>query len=80
MPGCPLETFHSQILEIGSRLFKPERDLIPQFVNGLPDKFAFFVRAGNIQSYEGALQQPNFEKLMDIVTLPNPRFGGRCSH
>ncbi|KAJ8300934.1 hypothetical protein KUTeg_002741 [Tegillarca granosa] len=36
-PGCPLETFHSQILET--------------------DKLAFFIRAGNIQSYEQSSQQ-----------------------
>ena len=53
----PLEGFHSDILEKGTRLQKPERDMIAKFINGLPHQLAFFVRAGNPQSFQEALQK-----------------------
>lgn len=56
-PGAPIEGFHSQVLEKGSRLDKPERDLISKFINGLPQQLAFFVRAANPKSLQAAFQQ-----------------------
>lgn len=53
----PLEDFHSKIMEKGSRLQKPERDLITKFVNELPDQLAFFVRTASVKSFKDALQQ-----------------------
>jgi len=42
-----LEDFHAVLLDRGSRLQKPERDMISKFVQGLPAQLAFFVHAGN---------------------------------
>jgi hypothetical protein len=56
-PGAPIEGFHSQVLEKGSRLEKPERDLTAKFINGLPQQLAFFVRAANPKNLQAAFQQ-----------------------
>lgn len=53
----PLEDFHSKIMEKGSRLQKPERDFITQFISELPDQLAFFVRTASVKSFKDALQQ-----------------------
>lgn len=56
-PTMAIETFHGQVLEKGSKLDKPERDLTSKFINGLPEQLAFFVRAGNPRCLQDAYQQ-----------------------
>jgi len=51
----PLESFHSIILEKGTRLKKPDRDMTLKFINGLPSQLAFFVRANKVTSFREAL-------------------------
>ncbi|KAK3101520.1 hypothetical protein FSP39_004191 [Pinctada imbricata] len=53
----PLEQFHSEIMEKGMKLQKPERDMITKFINELPTQLAFFVRAASVQSFKEALKQ-----------------------
>ena len=54
-PNQPLESFHSNILEKGTRLKKPDRDMTSKFINGLPSQLAFFVRANKVTSFREAL-------------------------
>ncbi|CAC5377558.1 unnamed protein product [Mytilus coruscus] len=44
-----LEDFHSQILEKGNLLPKSEHEVLARFIEGLPEKMEFFVRAGQHQ-------------------------------
>lgn len=46
-PTMVIETFHGQVLEKGSKLDKPERDLTSKFINGLPQQIVFYLPAGN---------------------------------
>ncbi len=50
-----IEEFHSIVLEKGSRLGKTERDMTNKFLMGLPDRLAFFVRAGRVTTFREAL-------------------------
>lgn len=45
-PGQKIEDFHSQLIEKGSLLQKPDHEMLARFIDGLPEKMAFFVRAG----------------------------------
>lgn len=54
-PGQQLENFHSLVLQKGEKLGKHKRDILIKFIKGLPEKLAFFVRAGNPQTHEAAL-------------------------
>lgn len=69
-PHQPLEQFHSDILEKGTRLKKPERDLISKFISGLPNQLAFFVRAANIQTYSEALQKAKLGEAYGYRATP----------
>jgi hypothetical protein len=44
--GQTFEDYHNQIIEKGTFLQKPEHEIIARFIYGLPEKVAFFVRAG----------------------------------
>ena len=44
--GQSIEDFHSQLIEKGSLLKKPDHEILARFIDGLPEKMAFFVRAG----------------------------------
>ena len=70
--GMAIETFHSQILEKGSRLEKPERDLTAKFINGLPDQLAFFVRAANPVNLQSAFQQAKLGEAYGYHQSLNP--------
>ncbi|CAC5411528.1 unnamed protein product [Mytilus coruscus] len=50
-----LEDFHSQILEKGNLLHKPDHEVLARFIEGLPEKMAFFVRAGQPSDLSAAL-------------------------
>ncbi|CAG2240408.1 unnamed protein product [Mytilus edulis] len=50
-----LEDFHSQILEKGNLLHKPDHEVLARFIEGLPEKMAFFVRAGQPADLSAAL-------------------------
>ena len=43
-PAQDIEDFYCQILEKGQLLSKPEQEIMLKFINGLPDKLAFYVR------------------------------------
>ena len=46
-PGQSLEDYFSKLSEKSQMLEKPEHELVAKFISGLPDKMAFFVRAGH---------------------------------
>ncbi len=50
-----LEEYHGELILLGSKLGKTDRDILLRFVDGLPDQLAFFVRAGHPQSCIEAL-------------------------
>ena len=54
-PNQKIEDFHSQILEKGTLLRKPDHEILARFITGLPDKMAFFVRAGQPSDLTSAL-------------------------
>ena len=45
-PGQTLEDYHSQVIEKDTLLQKPEHEILARFIDGLPEKVAFFVLAG----------------------------------
>jgi len=55
LPNQLLEDYHSLILGKGNKLGKPERDMLYQFIDGLPPSLAFFVRAGMCSTLDSAL-------------------------
>ena len=54
-PSQSIEDYFSLLSEKGQLLKKPEHELVVKFVNGLPDKLAFFVRAGQPKDLRTAL-------------------------
>ena len=54
-PGQKLEDFHSLLVEKGHLLQKPNHEILCRFIDGLPDKMAFFVRAGQPADLTSAL-------------------------
>lgn len=56
LDGQALEDYHSLILKQGTCLEKNERDMLLQFIDGLPPSLAFFVRAGMCTTLQSALQ------------------------
>ena len=54
-PGQPLEDFYGHLVEKAQILQKPDHEILSQFIKGLPDKLAFFVRAGAHKDVASAL-------------------------
>ena len=54
-PGQSLEDYYSQMLEKAQILNKPEHEIVAKFISGLPEKMAFFVRAGQPIDIQKAL-------------------------
>ncbi|CAC5369126.1 unnamed protein product [Mytilus coruscus] len=50
-----LEDFHSQILKRETFLHKPDHVVLARFIEGLPEKMAFFVRTGQPSDLSAAL-------------------------
>ena len=44
-PGQEIEDFYCKVIEKGELLSKPEHEVRSKFIDGLPDKLAFYVRA-----------------------------------
>lgn len=55
LPHEQLDEYHSKVVEKGHRLQKTQRDILIKFVEGLPPQLAFFVRAGNPEDHQSAL-------------------------
>ena len=53
--GQAIEDFYCNLVEKAQILSKPEHEVLSKFINGLPDKMAFFVRAGNPTTLQAAL-------------------------
>ena len=70
--GMAIKTFHSQILEKGARLEKPERDLTAKFIYGLHDQLAFFVQASNPVNLQSAFQQAKLGEAYGYRRSLNP--------
>ena len=51
-----LEDFHSRVLQKGKRLGKSDRDIMTKYIDALPEKLSFFVRAGRAHNLHDALQ------------------------
>ena len=45
-PGQSIEDYYCNLVEKGKILKKPDHEILSKFISGLPDKMAFFVRAG----------------------------------
>jgi hypothetical protein len=43
--GQEIEDFLCQLTEKGQLLTKPDHEVMAKFINGLPEKFAYYVRA-----------------------------------
>ena len=54
-PGQPIEDFHCRVVEKGQIIKKPEYEMLAKFISGLPEKLAFFVRAGSPTDMTAAL-------------------------
>lgn len=54
-PGQTIEDYYSKVVEKGQILQKPTHELLAKFVSGLPERMAFFVRAGNPTDLSSAL-------------------------
>ena len=54
-PGGAIEDFHCQLVEKGQLLNKPPHEILTKFIKGLPEKLAFFVRAGSHKDIYSAL-------------------------
>lgn len=54
-PGQSLEDYHCQLVEKAQLLSKPDHEILCKFIKGLPDKLAFFVRAGSHKNSASAL-------------------------
>ena len=55
LPGQTIEDYHSNLCEKGQILEKPDHEVMVRFISGLPEKLAFFVRAGNPRDVNAAL-------------------------
>lgn len=55
LPGQHIEDYYSQVVEKGSILKKPDFEIMSKFIQGLPDKLAFYVRACNPENSNAAL-------------------------
>lgn len=66
----PIEEFHALVHEKGMQLNKPERDITNKFIQGLPDKLAFFVRASRPSSYRDALNSAKIGEAHGYRTVP----------
>jgi hypothetical protein len=44
-PGQNIEDFYCLLIEKGQLLSKPEHEIMAQFIKGLPEKLAFYIRA-----------------------------------
>ncbi|CAC5369811.1 unnamed protein product [Mytilus coruscus] len=53
--GQAFEDFYCNLVEKAQVLSKPEHEVLSKFINGLPDKMTFFVRAGNPTTLQAAL-------------------------
>lgn len=54
-PGQNIEDYFSSIVDKGQLLQKPEHEIMAKFIAGLPNKMAFFVRAGHPTDTQTAL-------------------------
>ncbi|CAG2243695.1 CNBP [Mytilus edulis] len=54
-PGQEIEDFYCQLVEKADLLSKPEHEVMSKFVDGLPDKLAFYVRASKPKDASDAL-------------------------
>lgn len=45
-PGQSIEDYYCNLVEKGQILKKPDHEILSKFISGLPEKMAFFVRAG----------------------------------
>ncbi|CAC5390240.1 unnamed protein product [Mytilus coruscus] len=54
-PGQALEDFYCQLVEKAQLLHKADHDILTKFIKGLPEKLAFFVRAGNHKDSNSAV-------------------------
>ena len=54
-PQQDIEDFYCQILEKGQLLNKQDQEIMLKFINGLPDKLAFYVRSSKPQDIAEAL-------------------------
>ena len=55
LPHQQIEDYYSKIIDMGRRIHKTAQNILLKFIEGLPPKLAFFVRAGNPEDIQGAL-------------------------
>ena len=54
-PSQEIEDYYCQLIEKGHLLDKPDHEIMFKFINGLPDKLAFYVRTSNPKDCAHAL-------------------------
>ena len=54
-PGQNIEDFYCLLIEKGQLLSKPEHEIMAQFIKGLPEKLAFYIRASKSNDTTEAL-------------------------
>ena len=76
-----LEDFHSKLVEKGHLLNKPEHEMVCKFIEGLPEKMAFFVRAGQPNDLSQALTAAKMAETCNYRTTSNqPNNAEACAY
>lgn len=64
-----IEDFYCQLMEKGKILSKPEEEIMFKFINGLPDKLAFYVHTSKPGNISEALSYAKTGEFMRQITL-----------
>ncbi|VDI70593.1 Hypothetical predicted protein [Mytilus galloprovincialis] len=67
--GQAIEDFYCNLVEKSQILSKPEHEVLSKFINGLPDKMAFFVRAGNPTTLQAALTSSKMAEAISTQAI-----------
>ena len=69
-PGQNIEDNFSRIVDKGQLLQKPEYEIMGKFITGLPNKMAFFVRAGHLTDTQTALTSSKMAVATGLIQSP----------
>ena len=71
-PGQNIEDFYCLLIEKGQLLSKPEHEIMAQFIKGLPEKFAFYIRASKPNDTTEALTIAKLARHAIIGNMTQP--------
>lgn len=69
--GQSLEDFYSHLVEKAQILQKPEHEIVSKFISALPEKMAFFVRAGQPRDIQSALTSAKIAEASGYRKYPD---------